>query len=1208
MKLRTLFDSDVTRDIPPVVYFHEQSPAKLAEEVGEYIITGGFDDKHPGHKRVPNGIHEQYVRLLDGIVTELDKPGGPELPASWISGFYGSGKSSFAKLLGLALDGVALPDQRALSQALLERDKSPRAHELHDSFKRLRAKIDPIAVVFDIGGVARDNEHIHTAAIRMVQQRLGYCGDPHVAEMELKLERDGHWKAFEALATTVLKRPWSEACKQAMADDEFSMVIARQFPERYADPMAWLTSRAGTYSYAASAEEASRAIADMLRFRAPNATLFIVIDEVSQYVHQDTGRMLKLQSFVSDLGHRHKGRVWLLVTGQEKLEEGGDSILGKMKDRFPDKLRVHLAVTNIRDVVHKRLLGKTAAGATQLRALFQKHRNELRLFAYDCDAITEDDFVDVYPLLPGHIDLVLQITSALRTRSSRSQGDDQAIRGLLQLLGELFRGQRLADQELGALVTLDQIYEVQHTALDSDIQASMARVLHHCATHGLPLAARAARAVALLELIQERVPTDARLVAACLYDRLDRGNHQGAVQEALEALRRANLLGYSEKQGYKIQSSSGEEWERERRDVSISREQQGELIQGALRHLVAEPERPKLSGRPFPWLALFSDGRRAADVHLEDPRDPAAITIDFRFLSSSDERDPAAWVNRSSESIAINRLIWVVGDTEELEAAARELGKSAAMVKRYEGRSETLPAERRRLWFEEKSRKEEQEVRLRRAVDAAWLDGRLYFRGKPTEPREVASTAAQVLARESERALRALFPHFIPTRISNAEVMQLIGTQGEHELNAPSPKFIDELGLLELENGRYVPTCNGVVPRRVFEHIVAEGGVTGASLYAHFGGPPYGYAPEIVRACIAGLLRASKIRIQPETGDQLSSVREAGVRDVLEKERGFKAASIYPAGEDTVGLKGRARICKFFDDRLGLKLDRENDAIADAVSTQFPVQMARLRELFDQLRKLPGNRPVPAALVALEDALGRCYKLVRQTEPTVREVARQLDALNDGLGRLAIYAAELTPGPIEAVRKADDVARYQLAQLQRIGQAGAELAPAAARIEAQLAGEAPWHGIAGIANDLASVTGAYREARRSIVAQQEDSADAARGRLKRRDGFATLTADQSHHVLRPIADALVLTDEVAVSPGLEQLRDGFERALPLAEQDANARLDAILSQGAQPLIRTLGHNLANREIRDADELDRALSELRERVLVELAAGHRVRLV
>src|SRR5262245_16269345 len=152
MPIRDLFVSDVTRDIPPVVYFHEQSPEKLASEVSEYIITGGWPEDHPNHRRVPDGIHEQYVRLLRAVAAELEKPGRPELPNAWISGFYGSGKSSFAKLLGLALDGVALPGGTSLSEALLRRDVSPRAQEFRDAWHALRQKVDPLAVVFDIGG------------------------------------------------------------------------------------------------------------------------------------------------------------------------------------------------------------------------------------------------------------------------------------------------------------------------------------------------------------------------------------------------------------------------------------------------------------------------------------------------------------------------------------------------------------------------------------------------------------------------------------------------------------------------------------------------------------------------------------------------------------------------------------------------------------------------------------------------------------------------------------------------------------------------------------------------------------------------------------------------------------------------------------------------------------------------------------------------
>ena len=54
MKIQDLFVADVTRDIPPVVYFHEQSPEKLKAEVSEYIITGGWPEDHPnGEPEVP---------------------------------------------------------------------------------------------------------------------------------------------------------------------------------------------------------------------------------------------------------------------------------------------------------------------------------------------------------------------------------------------------------------------------------------------------------------------------------------------------------------------------------------------------------------------------------------------------------------------------------------------------------------------------------------------------------------------------------------------------------------------------------------------------------------------------------------------------------------------------------------------------------------------------------------------------------------------------------------------------------------------------------------------------------------------------------------------------------------------------------------------------------------------------------------------------
>jgi hypothetical protein len=124
-------------------------------------------------------------------------------------------------------------------------------------------------------------------------------------------------------------------------------------------------------------------------------------------------------------------------------------------------------------------LKKSATKEPQLRSLFAQHRSDIKLYGYSCDSITEEDFLEVYPMLPGYVDLLMQITSNLRVRSTRTKGDDYAIRGLLQLLGELFRTQNLGEQELGALVTLDSIFEVQKSALDADMQNTLSRVFSH---------------------------------------------------------------------------------------------------------------------------------------------------------------------------------------------------------------------------------------------------------------------------------------------------------------------------------------------------------------------------------------------------------------------------------------------------------------------------------------------------------------------------------------------------------------------------------------------------------------------------------------------------------------------------------------------------------------------------------------------------------
>ena len=1205
MRIRELFDKDVTRDIPPVVYFHEKDPRLLREEVDEYIITGGFPKGDPRAKRNEHGIHEGFVGLLTNIARELDKPNGPELPASWISGFYGSGKSIFAKLLGLALDGAMLDTGTPLADALLRRDDSPRRQELVDAWAQLTEKIDPVAVVFDIGAVARDNEHIHSAALRKLQARLGYCPKSAlVAEWELRLERDGLWDEFLAAAEKTLRKSWNEAKCEEVAEDHFSHVLHTMQPDRYPAPMEWIDTHAGLEGSAGTAPiESIEAMDAMLARRAVGKTLFLVIDEVSQYVHQDDNRMLKLQSFVSELGKRLKGRAWILATGQQKLEDTGDTVhIGKMKDRFPPRLRVHLDATNIRDVVHKRLLQKRADREDVLRQLFQAHRADLKLHGYACEEITEEDFVEVYPMLPGQVELLLDITTELRTRSTRIQGDDHAIRGLLQLLGELFRTQCLADKDVGELVTLDAIYEVQRTALDPDVQTALARIAGHTKLGDDALCQRAAKAVALLQWIQDKVPTTAELTAKCLYSRLGLGNQTQAVSEALERLRTENLLGYSEKQGYKIQSSAGQEWERERRDIAVTPDKRSELVQEKLRDLFGAPKHPRYKGNSFPWNVFYSDGRSFQDSRVLASRAGAAVTMDFQFLANKEERSPSAWVQRSDQEALRDRIVWVVGDPGRIGEIARELYQSRHMIKRYEGRGDSLPREKKRLVHEEQSNVEDLETRLRDAVAEAFHDGTVFFRGGRRKPSDFGATFTTALTEVAARWLPDLFPYFSEFAVTDTELNQLL----EKQLSGPSTKFMDEgLGILSLDAGRYVATCSGDVPDRIVKFLQGSG-ASGSTLLSHFGKPPYGYPEDVIKACLAGLLRASKIRIRPEEGPEITSVQDPGTKDLFRKTTELRRADILPARETEVGPRDRVAICKLFEDHLDLKLDRENDAIADAVFQQFPGRREALRNVETRLDRLPGRPELPPALVKLGKALEDCTR-TRQVEEIVIACKHGLDAMRDGLEQLAICQSELTDEAIAAVIEAARIRDNPFAQLSALKEAG-EVSDEAASIAAHLKKARPWRDIHALAPALDAVRGRYVEVRRGLLNTQSQEAEQARGRIKRRDGFEKLDADQSHRVLRPIHEATVDTTDDALFPTLQELRDRFPARLAAAEEQGHDRLDEELSRETKKDVVKVPASLRGREVSSRGELDALLEELDERLGPLVEQGKRVRIV
>lgn len=1202
MLIGDLFEKDVTRTIPPVVYFHEQAPAELEREVGEYIITGGYPKGDPRH--TPDGIHEQFVRLLTGLKAALSPGGSTKDPACWISGFYGSGKSSFAKLLGLSLDGRKLPGGKALSAALLEQDHSHDATKFALAWTTLVDSLRPMAVVFDVGSKARDDEHVHTVVVREVQRRLDYCPISNlVAEYELKLELEKLYPAFEDKVKAVHDKPWKELKKHQLAEDYFSAALHALQPDLYPEKLSWVESRSGSrFDGKRSSDEAVTAIRDMMNQRCAGCTLFLVVDEVSQYVHDDEDRMLALQSFVSSLGATLKGNAWLLATGQQKLEEaaGQASPLVKLKDRFPPALRVHLGVTNIRDVVHKRLLRKKKLVEADLKALFEQHRSELALYAYRGDEITETDFVEVYPMLPGHVQLLLDITTGLRSRSRRVQGDSHAIRGLLQLLGDLFREKDLARFEVGRLLTLDLIYDVLHSALDGDVQMTLARAMDLAKRQDDPMMERVVKAVAMLELAQDTLKkVSAELIARCLYETVGQGNHQPEVQRALDALAGESLVAYSEQSGYKIESSAGQEWQKERDGYVPGPELQSKEIQGALGTLLNDTPGASLGKVALPWLAFFSDSYGSRDARIRDERKHTVVCVDFQFLKGDGNE---AWLALSETGVHRDRILWVAGDLDAPRELARKVLRSARMVEDRGRNASSMTDERRRLLRDESDRLVVARRELVEAVRQAFLQGQLYFRGRSASPKDLGHSFESALTAFGNRAAAELYPHPTTDAISEKDILYLIENP---DLAAPPPVLgPDRLGVLALDAGRYEAACNGRVPSDVLAYIQANAGVTGSTLFAHFGAPPHGVSPDAVRASVVGLLRAGKVRIDLSGGGELIRVRDEGARELL-KDSVFRKASLF-VNTDQIDPRVLVKICTFFKDALNVEVNRSEDAIADAALETFKGVRERLTDVGERFRTLPRSVAYPDALKKLEKALEDCRRS-RNTKPVMNAVIRQLPALRDGVQLLRRMETDLTDAACARLVEAENVLEYRAPSIQAMGASTEELGAIEA-LKAHLASERPWEDGAELGQKIDLLRQGFRERRKALLAAHATRLEDLTEQLKRREGMEKLDADQRHRVLRHLQDAAGAGGtEDDVAPALETLESFLSERRRTAEQKALTELDALLEEigaGATVEIRL---ELSGREIRSESEFERLLEALRKRVSEELARNHRVRL-
>lgn len=679
--IRTLFASDINRRIEEVIKVDQTDEEILRDEINEYVVTDPIRSHYTGifeaYRETPNKPHE-------GI-------------AIWVSGFFGSGKSSFAKMLGLSIANHMVAGEGA-AERFAQRTGDMKLQVL---LKAIAEKIPTHAVIFDVStdrGIRSGNQTLTEIMYGLFLQSLGYAKDLDLSELEIALEEKGQLARFEEEYQRLFDKDWSvEKGKVAFALSEASRVQHSLHPDTY--PMADSWVKAVKNKADITPGKLAERVNELMKRRRPGENLIFVVDEVGQFVARDVQKMLDLQAVVQSLGVKGRGKHWIVITSQERLGELVSGLddkkieLARLMDRFP--LQVHLEPSDISEVTSRRVLSKNAAAEAALGELFDEHRGRLtdhtRLTAdIKLPELTRDSFIGLYPLLPYQIDLVIQVVSGLRTQGGVSKHVGGANRTIIKLAQQLLINPavNLADLPLGSLVRLDQVYDLVEGNIGSEVRAKIAAIskeLEH------PLAQPVAKVICLLQYVKS-VHRTAENIAAALHPGVAADSQLAAVKEALVQLEVAQKVRRSD-DGYRIPTPAEDDWERLRNGMNPKPGDAQRLYSETLESFwQPQPSHTLADTKAFKG-GLAIHGREVVDgdimfhVHLaDDGKGFQELAVELRTRSQQERKS----------------VFWAVSLNDTIDRETVELFRSKEMLTRKEREAKT--ADETALIGEEKAR------------------------------------------------------------------------------------------------------------------------------------------------------------------------------------------------------------------------------------------------------------------------------------------------------------------------------------------------------------------------------------------------------------------------------------------------------------------------------------------------------------------------
>ena len=973
MKIQSMFQKDIDRPINGVVKVMQDDQQSLKDELSEYIIT--------------KELRRHFATFFDNYVKAIDTP--TDKIGVWISGFFGSGKSHFLKMLSYLLSNKEVDGKHAFDY-FADKFDDPMMYATVQ--KCVRIPTESILFNIDIEGpINKDKTAVLRVFAKVFYNHCGFYGeDLKVAKLERFIDKQGKTDAFRAAFKEVNGEEWVNARDSAaFFEDDVVEVLQSVLGMSETAARNWFN---GEENADMSIKQLVSEIREYVDSKEGNFRLLFCVDEVGQYIGDDGDLMMNLQSLVEEIGDKCRGKVWVMVTSQEAIDSvvkitGND--FSKIQGRF--NTRLSLSSSSVDEVIKKRILAKTEDADHLLQMEYEKEASGLKsLFAFDNPILDikgftgAAEFSATFPFVPYQFIVIQKVLAEIRKHGNSGKHLSGGERSMLSGFQEA--AQKIENKDENALVPFYQFYDTVHTFLESAIRRVIDRCQNAADAHD-GLEQQDVNVLKLLYLVRyiEDVKANIENIAILMIDDIhtDKIALRASITASLERLLSQN---YISRNGDTYAFLTDEE-----QDIAIDIKNtpvdSAQIVQSISQTVYGEiypAKKYKYGKYDFAYDQYVDGTLKGASTGGMRLR---IVTVASDYYGAPNER-------LIMDSRVNNEAIVVLSaDTsyfDELEQAMK--------IRKYvkQRNVSQMPDSIQRIIRDRNDEARKLESHARSLMEKAIVEGKLYVHGEVLDPK--CSSAKDKLDEAMKNLVESVYSKLnMVNRFveSDADILSILNEADDGQIASVGTGKNNEDALneisqwLELQNQNMLKTSMGDVQRR-YQAI------------------PYGWKEIDIAALIARLIVQQKIQIN--YGGAVVGKEERRLVDFLRKKTEIDKAIVVRRIAPSEELIRKS--VNFLRNYLGaMDIPSDEDGLIRFVLNTFETKQSYYQKLLDEFyskERYPEKETVTAARDLMNDVLSQRKDNVALLKRMVQRQDDLLDSAEDMEGVEMFFKAQRT--------------------------------------------------------------------------------------------------------------------------------------------------------------------------------------------------------